>query len=165
MRTESVLMQRKTEMFPRTIRPKWLVAIPLAWIMATPRAEMAPMSESNLLARATHVVSGRVVDVIERRQAQHQGERIDGQAVIEVDVVQKGNEVKPGERMAVRYWRVIPDPTKPVAPGHYGHWGVPPMAASVQVFVSGSRNAGYDVLSPNGFYRMTKASAPDATRP
>ena len=63
-----------------------------------------------------------------------------------------------GDRIFVRYWRKRWIGDGNPAPDHYGHWDIPSANDAVVVYVKGTRKAGFDVLSPNGFYAVTKGS-------
>jgi hypothetical protein len=129
-----------------------LVAITVA------NAERPAQSRERLMESASHALTGTVVRTYERQeQKDDRGfERTYGIAEINVSLVTKGSDIKQGERAFVRYWvkKWIGGGSPP--PGSNGNWGIPMATDSVEVFVEGNRETGYDVLQPNGFFKVTK---------
>jgi hypothetical protein len=133
-----------------------LVAITVA------NAERPAQSREQLLESASHAITGTVIRTYERHeQKDDRGfEWSYGVAEITVALVTKGSDIKSGDRVFVCYWekKWVGGGSPP--PDSYGNWEIPRAADSVEVFVDGDRETGYDVLNPNGFFKVTKVRNP-----
>lgn len=128
-------------------------------------AEIPKKSKEELHSTASHAFSGVVHRTYVRTEKRAHSEYTYGVAEIVVNRVDKGKDVVARDRVFVRYWSEDPTHDGRVrAPGHYGHWDVPEERDTVEVYVTGDRTTGYDVLSPNGFFRVTKPKVEDAAR-
>jgi hypothetical protein len=121
-------------------------------------AERPAQSRERLLETASHAIHGTVVHTYER-QEKKDGRGFEwtyGVAEIKVVRVAKGSEIKAGDRTFVRYWekKWVGGGSPP--PDSNGNWEIPSATDSVEVFVEGNRETGYDVLQPNGFFKVTK---------
>lgn len=127
-------------------------------LMAGNSVAQAPMSDLWLKRLATHIFTGVAVHKDERSE-QHRGRvRIVGELKVALTEGQPSLDLKEGDTVVVRYWRIEPDkeidPLKQQPVGSLiGHWGIPNISDKVSVFVKGSQSAGFDVLEPNGFQR------------
>jgi|GEM_PF-6885464 hypothetical protein len=120
-------------------------------------AEIPAKSKEDLLESASHAFTGTVKRTYERREKRQDSTYIFGVAEIIVERVDKGAEIVAKEHVYVHYWEDEWDnKVGNRAPGHYGHWDVPEEGNLVEVFVTGDRTTGFDVISPNGFFRSTK---------
>jgi hypothetical protein len=118
----------------------------------------APMSDASLRRLATHIFTGVAIHKAERYEQYRGAERIVGELKVALTEAQPSLDLKEGDTVVVRYWRIEPDkeidPLKRQPIGSLtGHWGIPEISNKVSVYVKGSLNAGYDVLEPNGFQR------------
>lgn len=114
-------------------------------------AAVRPMTFEERQKAASRIVTGTVVSKTESHPDKPVEVKIYGVVEILVESVQKGSDVKVGERVAVHYWRMEPDPIRPVIGGHYGQYFIPAEADRVQVFVKTKLSSGFSVLEPNGF--------------
>jgi len=127
-------------------------------LMAGNSVAQAPMSDVWLKRLATHIFTGVAIHKAERYEQYRGAERIVGELKIALTEDQPGLDLKVGDTVVVRYWRIEPDkaidPLKQQPVGSLtGHWGIPNISEEVRVFVKGSQSVGFDVLEPNGFQR------------
>lgn len=128
-------------------------------------AEIPKKSKEELHSTASHAFSGVVQRTYVRTEKRDRSEYTYGVAEIVVNRNDKGKDIVARDRVFVRYWSENPtDDGRVRAPGHYGHWDVPAERDIVEVYVTGDRTTGYNVLSPNGFLRVTKPKVEDAAR-
>ena len=121
-------------------------------------AERPAQSRERLLESASHAITGTVVRTYERQEKKDDRgfEWTYGIAEIQVAMVTKGSDIQAGDRAFVRYWKKKWVGGGSPPPDSYGNWEVPEATDSVEVFVEGDRGTGYDVLQPNGFFKVTK---------
>ena len=135
------------------------------------RAEKAPESPARLLAKSTHVVTGKVQAIYSREVKTDEWIYTRFVAEILVDTVEKTEktsaEPKKGSVTYARYWKrkyrgLIPPPAA------YGHYGIPKEGDHVKAFLVRGSNDGYghvttdggfDVIGPNGFAISKKPAA------
>jgi peptidyl-dipeptidase Dcp len=122
--------------------------------------EIPRQSADALSQTASHHFTGTTVQVYQHVVTHGDYLRTLSVAEIDVDQVLKGTEIKGGDRVYVRYWGKKYQGAGHPPPGHYGHWDPPTTKDRVEVFVKGDRTTGYDVLSPNGFYKRKKDEPP-----
>jgi len=145
----------------------YLIAASLLVILCSEvaNAEIPKKSQEELQSTASHAFSGVVQRTYVRTVKRDHSEYTYGVAEIVVSRVDKGKDVVARDRVFVRYWSEKPtNDGRFQAPGHYGHWDVPEERDLVEVYVTGDRTTGYDVLSPNGFFKVTKPKVDDAAR-
>ncbi len=127
-------------------------------VISVVSAERPAQSRERLLESASHAITGTVVRTYERQEKKDvRGfEWTYGVAEIKVVRVAKGSEIKAGDRTYVRYWekKWVGGGSPP--PDSNGNSETPSATDSVEVFVEGNRETGYDVLQPNGFFKVTK---------
>jgi hypothetical protein len=138
---------------PRVLfAPALLAALLLA---ATPaRAERAPRTPEQLWEAASHVVTGRVIAVYERKETREKWKYTWYVAEVRVTGVDKGAGIEPGSLVYLRYWRrswrgLVP-PTST-----YGHRELPSAGDERRFYAAratkGDAAGGLDVVGPNGF--------------
>ncbi len=112
-------------------------------------------SRGDLLTEATQVFEGRV-ERLYHASPEKEGSFEFTHSVAEMTVarVEKGTELRAGDRVFVRHWHKRWIGKGQLPPDHYGHRTVPAVKQTVVVFVSGTRQTGYDVLSPNGYFEV-----------
>lgn len=137
----------------------WLPA--LLMITNWAHAEIPKQSEKELRASASHAFTGTVVRIYSQEEKRGKFEYTYGVAEMAVEDVTQGTDVTANDRVFVRYWRKkwIGNGNPP--PDHYGHWEIPAKTDSVEIYVKGDRKTGFDVLSPNGFFKVTKRISPE----
>lgn len=140
-----------------------LLAIALAIFVAVPAlAEKVSMSPAEMLKIATHVVKGQVNSIYAKVVRDENWETTYYVAEVRVDECEKGEGLKKGDLMYVRYWHRgwIGKGNPP--PGTSGHRGLPAQGETLRIYTS--RNAydgfgtatdgGFNVLGANGFEKL-----------
>ena len=113
-------------------------------------AAVRPMTFEERQKAASCIVTGTVVSKTESHPDKPFEVKIYGVVEIVVESVQKGSVVKVGDRVAMHYWRMEPNPVRPM-PGHYGQYYIPAESDRIQVFIDAKLSSGFSVLEPNGF--------------
>ncbi len=125
-------------------------------------AEIPKQTESKLAERCSHAFEGVVVQIYTTvKQTSADFEHTYGIAEVDVRDVNKGDEMEPGDRVYVRFWRKRWVGIGKAEPDHYGHWNIPSQGDRVRVYVKGDGKAGFDVMSPNGFFEVQPPDARD----
>ena len=122
-------------------------------------AEIAEQSKEELKTSASHILTGTVVRTYERKEMRGGIEYTYSVAEVAVGHVHKGADVVADDRVYVRYWRKKWIGSGNPPPDHYGHWNIPVSGDTAEIYVKGDRKTGFDVLSPNGFFKATKAKS------
>lgn len=119
-------------------------------------AELVDQSKEKLQASASHILLGTVERTYERKEQRDGFEYTYMVAEISVERVEKGADVVANDRVFVRYWRKewLGNGNPPT--DHFGHRGIPTNKETAEIYVRGDRKTGFDVLSPNGFFKITK---------
>ena len=131
-----------------------LLAVPaLAW------AEKVPLSPEELRATATHIVVGQVTAVYTRTETTPEWRYTHYVAEIRIAEIEKGDGLKKGEPVYVRYWQRQWISRQKQPPSTIGHRGLPNPGDTIRVYVA--RNAydgfgntsdgGFNVIGANGF--------------
>ena len=125
-------------------------------VMSCANAEIPKQSKKELQASASHALAGTVERIYEHKEKRGDFEYTYGVAEVAVERVEKGADVVANERVFVRYWhkKWIGNGNPP--PDHYGHWDIPAKTDTAEIYVKGDRKTGFDVVSPNGFFKITK---------
>lgn len=132
------------------------------------RAEKAPMSPEELLKKATHVVTGKVAAVYSRAAKDGDWQYTHYVAEVKVDACEKGDGIKKGEPVYVRYWRRSWAGEGRVPPSTAGHRGLPAEGAAVRVYLArnaydgfgdGNTDGGFNVIGANGFEALKASPA------
>lgn len=141
-----------------------LLTIALAAFVAVPvMAEKVPMSPAEMLKTATHVVKGQVNSIYERVVRDVNWETTYYVAEVRVDECEKGDGLKKGDLMYVRYWQRgwIGKGNPP--PSTAGHRGLPVQGETLRIYTSrnaydgfstGNNDSGFNVLGTNGFEKL-----------
>jgi hypothetical protein len=129
-------------------------------LCAVAMAERPNKPREELVKEATQAFTGRVERLYHAAPVKEgEFEFTHGVAEMTVASVEKGTDLRAGDRVFVRHWRKRWVGRGSPPPDHYGHRTVPAEKQSVAVFVTGTRETGYDVLSPNGYFEVVKAGA------
>jgi hypothetical protein len=142
-----------------------LVAAGLLWgvLAGSVRAEKEPLSPEELRETATHVVVGKAAQIFARTEKVNNYEYTRYVAEIRVGKVEKGDGIKPGELMYVRYWRKRwLGPGNP-PPDTSGHSGRPTAGQTLRIYAAKNaydgfgtaKDGGYNVIGANGFEAAT----------
>ena len=144
-------------MKPASVFPIVSVALAASLLaMSYARAEIPKQSKEKLQALASHALTGTIERVYEHKEKRGDYEFTHGVAEVAVERVDKGTDVVANDRVFVRFWRQkwIGEGNSP--PGHSGHWNIPARTDTAEIYVKGDRKTGFDVLSPNGFFKITR---------
>jgi hypothetical protein len=117
-------------------------------------AAKAPLSLKELKKQASHVISGKVVQVtwenqkskVERSLGIHR-DRVYA-IVLKVKTISKGTGLKAGEEVIIEAWQ--PALRIPPLPGLQGHESIPKKGGRVTVYLEGKRGKVYLPILPNG---------------
>jgi hypothetical protein len=130
------------------------------------RGEKVPLSPEELRATATHIVVGQVTAVYTRAETSGDWQYTHYLAEVRIAETEKGDGLKKGEPVYVRYWqrRWISRQKQP--PSTIGHRGLPNQGDTIRVYVA--RNAydgfgntsdgGFNVIGANGFEAVKPTS-------
>ena len=121
---------------------------------ASSLAAVAPLSPENLRKEASHIITGRVLEVkssiekskVERAFGLHR-DRVFS-ITLHASEVSKGKGVKQGEKVVVTAWR--PATRIPSMPGPQGHSPIPKKGQVVTVYVASWKGASFAAIMPNG---------------
>ena len=117
-------------------------------------AAKAPLSLKELKKKASHVISGKVVDVTSENQKSRVETGIGIHRdrvytiVLAVKKISKGSGVKADEKIAIEAWQ--PALRIPPLPGLQGHESIPKKGDAVTVYVEGKKGKFYVPILPNG---------------
>jgi hypothetical protein len=149
------------------IRCVWLVAFGCSAALAgLSRAEKAPLSLDELRKTATHIVTGRVGTVFERTEVAGDWKYTRFVAEVRVDGCEKGDGIRKGELVYVRYYRRAWVRAGEQLPSSPGHTGLPAAGDAVRVylarnaydgFTTDNTDGGFNVIGGNGFAKLTAA--------
>ena len=121
------------------------------------------MSADELKATATHVVRGEVVAVYERGTRDSDWQYTHYVAEVRVAATEKGEGIKAGDLVYVRYWhrswvgKGLPEPNTS------GHRGRPVVGETHRIYVSknaydgfsrDNKDGGFNVIGANGFEKL-----------
>ena len=121
---------------------------------ASSLAAVAPLSPENLRKKASHIITGRVLEVkssiekskVERAFGLHRDRVFT--ITLQASEVSKGKGVKLGEKVVVTAWR--PATRIPPMPGPQGHSLIPEKGQVVTVHVASKKGASFVPFMPNG---------------
>jgi hypothetical protein len=149
------------------IRNLWLLSLAAVAAGVVPvRAEKAPLSPEELRKTATHIVTGRVAAVYERTETSGDWKYTRFVAEVRVEGSEKGDGIKKGDLVYVRYYRRAWVGTGKQPPSSSGHSGLPATGESVRAylarnaydgFTSENTDGGFNVIGGNGFEKLEPA--------
>lgn len=125
-------------------------------------AERAPLSPEKLQKESTHIFEGKVLGVYSRTADSNLygvGTLVTRYVVeIEVDAVEKGQEIHPTHIVYVRAWKLKRRGATGLVPGPSGHFTIPEEGDQVRVHAAqghygpmGQDDRGMSAVYPNGF--------------
>ncbi len=148
---------------------QWLIGpmIIIAAIVNIAKSEKVDLSPAQLLNTATHVIDGQVLAVFERTETHGNWRYTKYVAEVRVDKSDKGEGIKNGELIYVRYWQREWIGKGDVPPSTTGHRGLPKDRDSIRMYLA--RNAydgfsndnndgGFNVIGANGFQKSNANS-------
>jgi hypothetical protein len=131
-----------------------LIGVFIAFGTVDAWAAKAPLSPGELKKKASHIISGEVVDVTSKEQ-QSQIERAWGihrdrvfTIKLKVKILSKGTGVKVDDDIEVEAWK--PVSRIPPLPGLQGYESIPKKGDTVTVYVEGKKGKAYVPILPNG---------------
>ena len=117
-------------------------------------AAKAPLSLKELKKKASHIISGKVVEVTSENQKSRietgigiHRDRVYA-IVLQVKKISKGTGVKADEKIAIEAWQ--PALRIPPLPGLQGHESIPKKGDRVTVYLEGKKGKVYLPILPNG---------------
>jgi len=144
---------------------QWLIGpiIIMAAIVSIAKAEKIDLSPAQLLKTATHVIDGQVLAVYERTETHGDWRYTKCLAEVRVDTCDKGEGLKKGDLIYVRYWQREWIGKGDVPPSTIGHRGLPKDHETMRIYLA--RNAydgfsndnndgGFNVIGANGFEKL-----------
>jgi hypothetical protein len=148
-------------------RTQWLVAVAgLTALVSAIRAEKVDMSADELRKTATHVVMGQVTAIYERAETEGDWKYTRYVAEVRVGECEKGDGIRKGALVYVRYWRRAWVGKGQIPPSTVGHRGLPDAGDSVRVYLArnaydgfsqDNKDGGFNVLGANGFEKLKPA--------
>lgn len=126
-------------------------------------AERVSLSPEQLRKAATHIVTGQVVGVYQRTETSGSWSYTRYLAEVRVKACEKGDGIKEGDLVCVRYWHRHWIGRGEVPTSGSGHRGLPSDADSVRIYLErivtegpdGRRtDTGFGVVEPNGFEKL-----------
>ena len=144
------------------VRSLWICSVAAALVLPA-RAEKVPLSPEELRKTATHIVAGRVTAVYERPETAGDWQYTHYVAEVRVDECEKGDGVKKGDLVYVRYWRRGWVGKGKVPPSTAGHSGLPAGGDAVRVYLAknaydgftfDNKDGGFNVIGGNGFEKL-----------
>ena len=146
-------------------RPLVAVFLVLA-VTAAARAEKVPLSPEELRATATHVVVGQVTAVYTRAETSGDWQYTHYVAEVRVSETEKGDGLKKGEPVYVRYWQRQWISRQKQPPSTNGHRGLPNQGDTIRVYVArnaydgfgNTNDGGFNVIGANGFEAVKPAA-------
>jgi hypothetical protein len=142
--------------------PRCLLIIPFAMTLATAipvRAEKVPLSPEELRKTATHVVVGQVTAVYTRGETTAEWKYTHYIAEVRITETEKGEGLKKGEPVYVRYWHRQWIGRDKQRPDTNGHRGLPNQGETIRVYMArnaydgfgNTNDGGFNVIGANGF--------------
>jgi hypothetical protein len=145
-----------------------LVAVAASAALACPAgAEKVNMSSDELRSTATHVVTGKVNAVYQRTDTDGDWRYTRYVAEVRVGKCEKGDGIKKGDLVYIRYWRRGWVGKGRVPPSTTGHRGLPNTGDSLRVYLArnaydgfsmDNKDGGFNVIGANGFQTFKRAS-------
>jgi hypothetical protein len=131
------------------------------------RAEKVDLSPEELRQTATHVVVGKVKAIYERTESSSLWRTTFYVAELEVANGEKGEGIKPGDLIYVRYWHRRWIGKGPPEPNTSGHRGLPTANETLRVYLArkaydgftrDNQDGGFNVIGANGFEPLKNTS-------
>jgi hypothetical protein len=141
------------------IRSLFALAL-LATLVVPALAEKVDMSPDDLRSTATHVIVGKVSAIYARTESGGDWRYTHYVAEARVLASEKGEGLKKGDLVYVRYWRRAWIGKSRQPPSTSGHRGLPGVGATVRIYVAknaydgfsfDNKDGGFNVIGANGF--------------
>src|SRR6186713_3195955 len=126
--------------------------------------ERVDMPPAWLKETATHVIIGTVTAVYESKVEDKEWSTTRCVAEVRIKTAEKGEGLKTGDLVYVRYWHRRWISASPPRPDTNGHRGLPNSGQTLRIYLArnayngaGTRNdGGFDVVFANGFEKLTE---------
>jgi hypothetical protein len=132
-----------------------LIAAPLLLLASSlSHAAKVPQTDEKLVAQATHIVRGKVLEVttkVEKSKIESDpGVHKDTiyTITVQVEEVSKGAEAKKGGKITVLAWQ--PHTREPNPPGSQGHEPIPKKGETATFYLTGGGKEPFEPITPNG---------------
>ncbi len=141
-----------------------IAALPIAHSVA--HSEIPSVSQEALQKQATLIVTGEVKCVYFKLEKTNLEEYTNYIAEVCVDQCEKGEGVKKGDLVYIRYWNRRWIGKGPVPPSYSGHRGLIKEGAQIRAYLTteatirGKKDGGLNVLDPNGTEELKPARKP-----
>ena len=143
---------------PRNLLVLVIVIASATFVSAT-RAEKVDMSLEELADTATRIITGKVVAVYQRTEADGNYKYTHYVAEVRVDEVEKGEGLEKDRLAYVRYWTSAWIGKGNPPPGTSGHRGLPKAGDIVRIYLArdaydgfgDNKDGGFNVIGANGF--------------
>ncbi|MHC4598150.1 MAG: hypothetical protein ACYS47_04010 [Planctomycetota bacterium] len=122
-------------------------------------AEKADLDREQLRKVATHIVAGEVQSIFTKTEVDGPWRYTRYLAEVRVEVAEKGDGVKEGDLVYVRYWRRV-YLGEEMPPSTLGHRNLPEEGQTLRIylarnaydgFVTDNQDGGFNVIGANGF--------------
>ena len=140
-----------------------LLAAMFVLLLAAPasRAERVALDPQELAKEATDILQGKVAAVYSRdvETEQYGPGTLETHFVvaIQVESVEKGKGVEPGDLVYVRCWQIKRHGAAGVLPGPSGHRPIPGEGEEVKAYAIRGGDRGFDAVYLNGFQAVEDA--------
>jgi hypothetical protein len=140
----------------------FLAVVCLSFLVSPVRAEKVNMSAEELRKTATHIVTGQVVAIYERTETDGDWKYTRYVAEVRVSDCEKGDGVKKGDLVYVRYWSRSWQGKGDVPPSTSGHRDLPGDGSTIRAYLARNgydgfgetKDGGFNVLGANGFEKL-----------
>jgi hypothetical protein len=153
----------------QVIRNLWILSVTALAALALPvRAEKEPMSPEALRKTATHVVAGQVIAIYERTERAGDWTYTRYVAEVSVGECEKGDGIKKGDLVYVRYYRRAWVGKGLMPPSSAGHSGRPSDGEFIRAYLARNaydgfsldiKDGGFNVIGANGFEKLRPSSS------
>ena len=145
-----------------------LLTVAVVCTLARPvRAEKVDMSAEELRKTATHIVTGQVVAIYQRTESDGDWKYTKYVAEVRVAECEKGDGLKKGDLVYIRYWRRGWQGKDDPKPDTTGHRDLPGDGATIRAYLARNaydgfgetKDGGFNVIGANGFEKVKAAGS------
>ncbi len=125
-------------------------------------AEKVDLPPASLSGTATHIIVGTVAAIYESKSADKQWSTTSYLAEVRIKTVEKGEGLKTGDLVYVRYWHRAWIGAGDPPPTTNGHRGLPKQDEFLRIYLARNsyngfgetKDGGFDVVGANGFEKL-----------
>lgn len=125
-------------------------------------AEKVDLTPEQLRETATHIIVGAVVQVYERKETGKDWNTTHYLAEIRTREIEKGDGIKKGDLVYIRYWKRTWVGAGAPPPDTAGYRGLPKSGESLRIYMARNgydgfgttSDGGYNVIGANGFEKL-----------